>query len=111
MPISGHDGLHGLGAAFDRLPDAVTDNDFLEWQERQAGLIGSALHALLAQLDTQYDDPMDSPAFVQHAHGTTTRLENRYPSAFSPSAGPGSARAVVRELEEVERKAREAMRP
>lgn len=43
--------------------DFATDNDFFEWQERQAALLGASLHAALSELADQFDDPECSPAF------------------------------------------------
>ena len=43
--------------------DFATDNDFFEWQERQAALLGASFHAMLTELASRYDDAEQSPAF------------------------------------------------
>ncbi|MEC8427621.1 MAG: hypothetical protein VXZ35_04300, partial [Pseudomonadota bacterium] len=52
-----------LRALQENLPaDFDTDHDFFEWLERQAALVGCALHAMLWQFNAEFDDPDQSPA-------------------------------------------------
>ena len=47
--------------------DFETDNDFFEWQARQAAVLGASLHTLLAAVAAEFPDPEVSPAAMMHA--------------------------------------------
>lgn len=47
--------------------DFITDNDFFEWQSRQAAVVGASLHMLLSAVAAEYEDPENSPAATMHS--------------------------------------------
>ena len=67
--------------------DFETDNDFFEWQERQAALLGASLHAIVAQLAAEYDDP-EQRCVANHCSALALRRNRRL--ALSPSLIPSA---------------------